>query len=239
MFLWMPLAWCCSPPGRGCPQLVPGAQLIYESMFLGTSLITEILFKTQPFSFMHFCYETFYCGAQTFIAVVAVFLLCVFFLRVSFHWGIFWRLSELLVWLCSSSVINLIIYFPGQKDTFLKHISRRFLYPCQVAVGSIYLVPSSKTTNPCQLFGLAVLLWFGWILLLLPQSSLFNVLFQYSGVPSFVHGNKIPDKSSLGSSWCFFRVSWKLHFCRFSSKTSLYICQISLLCSVFTGFNCH
>lgn len=52
MFLWVPLAWCCSPPGRDCP-----------------------------------------------------------------HWGIFWKSSELLVWLHSCSVIKLI-YFPGQKDTF-------------------------------------------------------------------------------------------------------------------------
>lgn len=98
-------------------------------------------------------------------------------------------------------MINLIIHFPRQRDTVLKHISRRFFFhPCQVAVGSIYLVLSSKMTNCCQLFGLAVSFWFGWILPLIPQSSLFNVLFQCSGILSFVHGNKVPYKSNLGSS---------------------------------------
>lgn len=120
------------PTGRGC-SLGP-TQL--RDHGLGAYHITKTLSKTQPFSLMHFCYEAFYCGTWAFVALVALLLLCVLFLRVSFHWRIFRKLSCCLILLQFSHKSYHVLLSRIERffsKTYLQGIS---LYPCQVAVGS-------------------------------------------------------------------------------------------------------
>lgn len=79
-------------------------------------------------------------------------------------------LSSLRYFLKIVWVVSLTPFLFSDKFYLLSRTERYFFnkylylgdyfYSCQGAVGHIYSVPTSKTTNCCQHFGLDVLIWF-------------------------------------------------------------------------------
>lgn len=147
-----------------------------------------------------------------------------------------------IVWVASLTPFLLsdksYILFRTGRYFFKKHLCLEdSFYSCQVAVGHIYSVPSSKTTNCCQHFGLDGLLWLRCILpfflrihLLIFSSSI--LVFQYVEINFQIKVISVPAKAFQGN------LKTPGNFWRFSSKTFLHFYQISLLCNVFTGFAC-